>query len=117
MSSLPPLPPEVQAKLNQQFPEIVAALDTFVTALRSDPKRDPHNLPDYHNTVTAMLMQAEREAGADFHRALAALAFIQLADSGWTPPDPNENMPDLDDPTTTGRGRPRRGRRWKRGKR
>lgn len=119
MSSLPPLPPEVQAGLNQKFPEIVAALDTFVTALRDDPKRDPHNLPDYHNTVAAMLYQAEGDpnGGPDFNRALAALAFIQLADSGWTPPDPNENMPDLDDPATTGRPRPRRRGRLKRRRR
>lgn len=120
MSSLPPLPPEVQAHLNQHFPKVVDTLDTFVTALRSDPKRDPSNLPDYHNTVVTMLLQVEKqdpEGGADTNRRLAALAFIQLADSGWTPPDPNENMPDLDDPATTGRPRPRRRGRLKRRRR
>lgn len=119
MSTLPPLPPAIQAKLNQKFPEVVNALDVFVTGLRSDPKRDPNNLPDYHNTVTAMLMQAERDpdCGPEFNRSLAALAFIALADSGWTPPDPTENMPDLDDPATTGRPRKAKARRGKRGRR
>lgn len=114
MSTLPPLPPELQAMLNQKFPEVMAALDTFVTALRSDPKRDPNNLPDYHNTVTTMLMESEGhpDIGPDLNRALAALAFIELADSGWKPPERGD-IPGIDIGTKPRRGRlkrrPRRG--------
>lgn len=112
MSTLPPLPPDVQAMLNQKFPEVVDALDVFVTALRSDPKRDPTNLPDYHNTVTSMLMEAEGhpDGGPDFNRALAALAFIELADSGWKPPE-HADIPGIDTEPKPRRGKLKRRRR------
>jgi hypothetical protein len=115
MSTLPPLPPEIQAKLNQTFPEVVDALDVFVTALRSDPKRDPDNLPDYHNTVTAMLLEAEQQNGADFNRALAALAFIELADAGWKPPERGD-IPGIDIEAKPRRRRGRLKRRPRRNK-
>lgn len=109
MSTLPPLPPEVQARLNQKFPEVVDTLDVFVTALRSDPKRDPNNLPDYHNTVVTMLLQAERnpDVGPEGNRALAALAFIELADSGWKPPERGD-IPGIDTEPKRTRGRLKR---------
>lgn len=115
MSSLPPLPANIQAQLNQRLPDIEDTLNVFITGLRSDPKRDPENLPDYHNTVTAMLIEAERAItnGAEWNRHMAALAFIILADTGWAPEDPNAAMPDLDDPTRPIR-RPKRPRRLKR---
>lgn len=118
MSSLPPLPPELQAQLNQRLPEVEGMLDGFITALRSDPKRDPDNLPDYHNTVTTMLMQAERTIpdGAVMNRHMAALAFIILADTGWAPEDRTAGMPSLDDPAKPMR-RPKRPRRFKGGRR
>lgn len=115
MSSLPPLPAHRQAQLNQRLPEVEKLLDGFVTALRTDPKRDPDNLPDYHNTVVAMLMKSSRTIpnGAQMNRHMAALAFIILADTGWSPDDPNTAMPDLDDPAQPIR-RPKRPRRLKR---
>lgn len=117
MSSLPPLPPKLQAQLNQRFPDIVHTLDSWVTGLRVDPKRDRDNLPDYHNTVAAMMIRAEREIpdGAELNRHMAALAFIILADTGWSPEDPNAGMPPLEDPTKPMR-RPKRPRRPKGGR-
>jgi hypothetical protein len=115
MSSLPPLPPELQAQLNQRLPEVEGLLDGFITALRSDPKRDPDNLPDYHNTVVAMMLQAEKGIpdGVAMNRHMAALAFIILADTGWAPEDRTAELPPLEDPTKPMR-RPKRPRRRRR---
>lgn len=112
MSTLPPLPPDVQAELNQRLPVIENTLDGWIQGLRRDPKRDPNNLPDYHNTVAAMLIQAEKTipGGAELNRHMAALAFIILADIGWVPEDRTEGLPPLED-----RARPfRRPKRIKR---
>lgn len=96
MSGMPPLPPKYQAILDRKYPEVMETLDAFVRALREDPKRDPGNDPDYFNTVFAMLLRVEQERGeSDTTRSLAALAFIQLADTGWAPPD-REPVPPLE---------------------
>jgi hypothetical protein len=114
MSSLPPLPPDVQARINQRFNDVEQFLDAFVRGIRVDPKRDPNNLPDYHNTVVAMILKAQQTIpdGAAMNRHMAALAFIILADTGWTPDNPSDDMPPLDDPTKPTR-RPKRIRRPK----
>lgn len=117
MSTLPPLPPDVQAELDQRLPEIENTLNGFIKALRHDPKRDANNLPDYHNTVAAMLIQAEQTipGGPELNRHMAALAFIILADTGWAPEDRTEGLPPLAEPPRPFR-RPKRTKR-PRGKR
>lgn len=100
MSSLPPLPPHLQAMLERKYPEYMGILDKFIEALRHDPKRDPDNPADYMNTVSAMLMEHEHrmEDGAVFTRLLAALAFIELADSGWRAGAPSPDLPGIEPP-------------------
>ena len=117
MSTLPPLPPNIQAQLDQRLPDIERTLDAWIQGLRVDPKRDPNNLPDYHNTVAAMLIKAEQTipGGPELNRHMAALAFIILADTGWAPENRDEDLPPIEDPARPFR-RPKRTKR-PRGKR
>lgn len=86
MSTLPPLPPEYQAKVDRNYREAVDLLSGFVAGLRRDPKRNPDDVADYHNTVYAMLVMAERDLrDTTMTRTMCALACIIVADSGWAP--------------------------------
>lgn len=111
MSSIPPLPPGWQAKADQNYAVAMKTLTAIVPMHRTDPKRNPDDNADYHNTVAAMLIQWDAEAmksdGAAI-TSLCAAAMIELADSGWTGRDRAEAPPGIDTETPA---KPRR-RRW-----
>jgi hypothetical protein len=113
MSSLPPLPPEWQAKADQNYAAAMTVLTAIVPTHRTDPKRNHADNADYHNTVAAMLLQWDAEAmksdGAAI-TSLCAAAMIALADAGWEGPDRGEAPPGVDAEEPPKSARPRR--RW-----
>lgn len=94
MSSLPPLPPEIQQKADQNYAAALDILAAAVKAADTDPKRDRSNDADYHNTTAAMLMQwndVTKDEGRGV-LTMCAAAIIELNRLGWTRPggDPRE---------------------------
>jgi hypothetical protein len=85
VSTLPPLPPEVQAEADRNYADGLTMLGVAVAAAETDPKRDPDNDADYHNTIVAMHMKWTREMhdeGRGVYRMCAA-AVIELNRLGW----------------------------------
>lgn len=85
MSSLPPLPPKVQAEIERNYAGALHMLATAVEATETDPKRDKDNDADYHNTTYAMLKMwtDHMKDGGTGVRSMAAAAIIQLHALGW----------------------------------
>lgn len=86
MSTLPPLPPEWQAKVDQNYAGAIEMLAAMVSGARVDPKRNPADDADYHNTQVAMLKQWEKLMGdkkASGTRSALAAAVIALDALGW----------------------------------
>jgi hypothetical protein len=86
VSTLPPLPPEWQAKVDQNYAGAVEMLTAMVSGARTDPKRNPADDADYHNTQVAMLHQWEKLMGDDNAsgtRSALAAAVIALDALGW----------------------------------
>lgn len=85
MSSLPPLGPGFQAKVEQNYAAALDMLATAVEASETDPKRDKANDADYHNTTYAMLKQwsEHMDDGGTGVRSMCAAAVIQLHALGW----------------------------------
>lgn len=110
MSTLPPLGPKHQAKIEQNYAGALHMLATAVDAAETDPKRDKANDADYHNTTYAMLkMWTEHmKDGGIGVRSMAAAAIIQLHALGWKRADDIPGIDTEEPPTPTPRAR----RRW-----
>lgn len=110
MSTLPPLGPKFQAKVEQNYAGALHMLATAVDASETDPKRDKDNDADYHNTQVAMLRMwtEELKDGGSGVYSMCAAAVIKLHALGWKP---DADIPGVD----TGEApppRPRRRRNW-----
>lgn len=110
MSTLPPLGPKHQAKIEQNYAGALDMLATAVAAAETDPKRDKANDADYHNTVYVMLQMwtGHLKDGGTGVRSLAAAAIIQLHALGWKRTD---DIPGIDTEEAPA-PEPRPRRRW-----